>query len=131
MGDRAAAREAYDVSLRISQKLANDYPDDLEIRRNLSVSYERLGDAMQAEGDMDSALAAFNEALKIREDLQALDPGNVTRKRDSAIIYERVGDIYNLLGDPGSALMNHETGARHPGRTGGAGPRERGLGRAT
>ncbi|MEZ5798422.1 MAG: hypothetical protein R3D63_13640 [Paracoccaceae bacterium] len=43
MGD-GLRRDAWRRDAVINEKLV-DYPSDLEIRRNLSVAYERLGDA--------------------------------------------------------------------------------------
>ena len=40
----------------ISAALVNDHPNDLEARRDLLISTERIGDVLQATGDTANAL---------------------------------------------------------------------------
>jgi hypothetical protein len=66
------------------------------IRRNLSVSYERIGDMLVDEGDYPAALETYGKGLTIREELAALDPDNKPRQRDLAINFDRIGDVAAL-----------------------------------
>jgi predicted negative regulator of RcsB-dependent stress response len=55
-------------------RLAAQNQSNSEWQRNVSVSYERIGDVRRDEGDRNGALAAYEKALAIREHLAAKDP---------------------------------------------------------
>jgi hypothetical protein len=51
-GDLAGALKAYYESLAIADRLAKSGPGNAGWQRNLSVSYERVGDVQKAQGDL-------------------------------------------------------------------------------
>ncbi len=105
---RRLGKAAFTISLQVTAALAEEFPEDQEIRRDLSVSFERIGDTLVADGDYDGGLESYGKALEIREDLAAMDPENKLRLRDLSVTFERIGDINKLRGDADSALLAHQ-----------------------
>lgn len=89
----AEALKHYQRANQISAKLAALHPDDPELQRNLSVSYEYLGDVQQQLGDLALAEDAYLKGLLISERQIALTPKDPDLKRDVAFGYEKLGDI--------------------------------------
>ena len=78
----AATRDAYQKCLEIGQKLANDDPQNAQARRDLSVTYSKLGDVNYLFGDAAPALNAYQECLGIIQKLAHDDPQNADAQRD-------------------------------------------------
>ena len=57
-------------------------PGNAEWQRDLSIKHDRIGNVLQAQGDLPAALASYHAALAIAERLARADPvtpnGNVT-----------------------------------------------------
>jgi hypothetical protein len=53
-------------------------------QRDLSVSYELVGDALAAQGDLAEAVKFYRDAVAIRDRLAKLDPDNAVWQRDLA-----------------------------------------------
>jgi tetratricopeptide (TPR) repeat protein len=79
-------------------------PENAGWRRDLSVSYEKLGDVQQAMGDLDGALKSFSDDLAIAAALSASDPDNAQRRWDLSISYEKLGDVQQARNDLNGAL---------------------------
>lgn len=75
-GTLARAKEAAERALAVA--LSTDNP------RDLSVSHNKIGDVLVAQGDLAAALASYRAPLGIRERLAAADPGNAGWQRDLA-----------------------------------------------
>jgi tetratricopeptide (TPR) repeat protein len=102
--------------LKLFQKIHNHAselrkrnPDSAEYAKDLSVSYDRIGDIYKALGDTKSALTSYESSLKIREELRKRNPESVDYSRGLSVSYERIGDIYTDLGDTKSALTSFES----------------------
>jgi serine/threonine protein kinase len=89
----AEALRHYQKANEISAKLAATNPDDQELQRDLSVSYEYIGDVQQQLGDLAKAEDAYLKGLLISEKQIALNPKDPDLKRDVAFGYEKLGDI--------------------------------------
>jgi len=91
---------------------------------DLSVSHVKLGDVLEAQGDLGEMLGAYRAALAIRERLAATDPG---WQRDLAVSHERLGNVLEAQGDLGGALAAYraalaiaeQQAAADPGTTSG------------
>jgi hypothetical protein len=59
-------------------------------QRDLSVSYNRIGDVQRAQGDLPSALSSYKQGLEIAQKLAARDPANTDWQRDLSVSYERI-----------------------------------------
>ncbi|MGH3567853.1 MAG: TIR domain-containing protein, partial [Pseudonocardia sp.] len=77
---------------------AQSEPGRADYQRDLSISYERLGDLYQALGQGEQALQLYQQSLDIRERLAQSEPGRADYQRDLSISYERLGDLYQALG---------------------------------
>ena len=74
--------QEYDEARRLALRLTAVDPSNTEWQRDLSVSYERLGDVAAAQGKLDDAARAYRDGLAIRNTLAASDPGNTEWQRD-------------------------------------------------
>ena len=69
-------------SKNIRDKLAAADPGNAEWQRDLSISWNKLGDVRRAQGDLPGALQAFTDDKNIADKLAAADPGNADWQRD-------------------------------------------------
>ena len=87
-GDLAAAEAAADQARDILAKLAAADPGNAGWQRDLSVSWNKLGDVRHDQGDLAGALQAYTASQGIREKLAAADPGNAGWQRDLSVSWE-------------------------------------------
>jgi tetratricopeptide (TPR) repeat protein len=78
--------------------------------RDLSVSFEKVGDVQVAQGDLAGALKSYRDGLAIREHLATSAPGNAGWQRDLSVSFEKVGDIQVAQGDLAGALKSYRDG---------------------
>jgi hypothetical protein len=62
-------------------------PANAAWQRDLSVSFERLGDLATAQGNLPEAQRLFGEALRIRQRLAESDPESAAPQRDLAVAH--------------------------------------------
>ena len=72
----------YRAGLEIRQTLARRDPGNTRWHRNLSVSHDRIGDVLVAQGEREQALAAYRTGLGISQTLARRDPANTQWQRD-------------------------------------------------
>jgi tetratricopeptide (TPR) repeat protein len=70
---------------------------DAQARRDLSVSYNRLGEVAQASGQLDAAAQAFAQARALRETL-AVELGTPDARRDLALSHLAAGEVAHARG---------------------------------
>ncbi|MBH2042035.1 MAG: tetratricopeptide repeat protein [Comamonadaceae bacterium] len=87
------ARRDYDEARRLALHLTALDPGNTEWQRDLSVSFERLGDVAVAQGRLDEAGRTYGDGLAIRKKLTASDPGNTEWQRDLWVSYNKLGDV--------------------------------------
>ena len=85
--------KAYQDSLAIAEKLAAQDAGNAEWQRDLSVSFNKIGDVQRGAGDLEGALKAYQDSLAIREKLAAQDAGNAEWQRDLSVSFNRIGDV--------------------------------------
>ena len=61
-------------------------------QRDLSVSHDKIGDVLEAQGDGPGAVAAYRKSLAIAEALAARDASNTEWQRDLSVIHNKIGD---------------------------------------
>jgi eukaryotic-like serine/threonine-protein kinase len=76
-------------------------------QRDLSVSFNHVGDVQVARGDLTGALTSYRDTLAIRDRLAKSDPGNAGWQRDLSVSYEKVGDVQVAQGDLTGALTSY------------------------
>ena len=74
------------------ETLAHRDPGNAEWQRDLSVSHDRIGDVLVAEGDREGALQSYRAGLAIRETLARRDPGNAQWQRDLIVSCWKISD---------------------------------------
>lgn len=99
-GDYAQALAHYGRALQINEAL-----DDQ--RRNTAWIHQKLGMALELQGQSDAALQQYREAARIREDLLRAEPGHPYLLRELALAYTKAGDALYLRGDRSEALKDH------------------------
>jgi hypothetical protein len=123
-GDGPGAAAAYRQSLALTEALAARDPANTEWQRDVSVSYERVGDALVAQGDGPGALAAYRQSLALTEALAARDPANTEWQRHLSASYDRIGNVVAQSDGPGalaayrqSLAIREALAARDPANT--------------
>ncbi|MFM8937263.1 MAG: tetratricopeptide repeat protein, partial [Vulcanococcus sp.] len=94
--DRALERSQQ--LLARNQRLATAEPDRADLQRDLSVSYNRMGDLYRALGQGEPARQAYLNSLQIRERLATAEPDRADLQRDLSVSYNKMGDLYQALG---------------------------------
>jgi hypothetical protein len=103
--DQAMAR--YKEGHAIMERLARAEPGRADYQRDLSVSYERMGELYRALGQGEAAQAAFQKALEIRERLARAEPGRADYQWDLFVSLWRAADIAE---DGGAAHLERALG---------------------
>ncbi|MEI7727129.1 MAG: DUF4062 domain-containing protein, partial [Bacteroidota bacterium] len=86
------------------EELRHRAPDSADYARDLSVSFEKLGDLYLKLGDPPKALDKYQASLAIAEELRHRAPDSADYARDLSVSFEKLGDLYLKLGDPPKAL---------------------------
>jgi tetratricopeptide (TPR) repeat protein len=93
-GDLKAALKSYSDSLAIAKRVARSDPGNPNWQREVSVSYNKVGEVQVAQGDLKAAVKSYTEALTLRERLAKSNPGNADWQRDLWFSYAIVADAY-------------------------------------
>jgi hypothetical protein len=67
------------------------------------VSYNKVGEVQQAQGDLTAALQSYSDSRAIRERLAKADPGNAGWQRDLSVSYAKLADAYRKSDHPAKA----------------------------
>ncbi len=86
------------VTSHAEQRVAQE-PNRADYLRDLSVSYERMGDLERALGNGEAARRFFEKALEIAERLAAQEPNRADYLRDLSVSYNKMGDLERALGN--------------------------------
>jgi tetratricopeptide (TPR) repeat protein len=81
-----------------------------QLKREMSVSYNQLGAALQVRGDLPGARDAFQKGLALMLALVEADPTDLQLKQDLSISYERLGGAAQEGGDLEAARAAFEKG---------------------
>jgi hypothetical protein len=87
-GNLPEALKSYQAGLAIADRLAKSDPGNAGWRRDLSVSYDRVGDVLVKQGNLAEALKSYRAGLEIRERLAASDAANTDWQRDLTVSYD-------------------------------------------
>ncbi|MBV9491714.1 MAG: tetratricopeptide repeat protein, partial [Verrucomicrobia bacterium] len=96
-GDLAGALQNYRQALAIREKLARQDPANAGWQRDLSVSYNKVGDVLRDQGDLAGALQNCRQALAIAEKLARQGPSNAQWQGDLAFASWRVGTLWGQV----------------------------------
>ena len=78
---------------RFAQRLVAAEPDRADYQRDLSVSYEQLGDLLQALGQGDAARQYYQQALEIAQRLVAAEPDRADYQWDLVVSLLRMAAV--------------------------------------
>jgi tetratricopeptide (TPR) repeat protein/predicted Ser/Thr protein kinase len=107
LGDRAGAMESYLKALRIREALVAAVPGDVKNRRDLAVSYQKIGNQLLETSEANRGLDYLRKSLAIYSDLTAEQPTNPESRRELADVYNDVGSALEDWMDLSGALENH------------------------
>jgi hypothetical protein len=93
------AEKSFRDGLAIRDRLAKSDPGNAGWQRDLSVSYNKIGDVLVAQGNLPEALTSYQDSSAIFDRLAKSDPGNAGWQRDLSVSYNRVGDVLVAQGD--------------------------------
>ena len=103
MLDYPAAETAANAALEIAEKFAEKFPDDQQMQRDLSASYNKLGDIAKARNDYKAAEGYYAKALEIGERLAEKYPDDPKMQRDLSVSYDNLGGIVKARNDYNAA----------------------------
>jgi tetratricopeptide (TPR) repeat protein len=83
-------------------------PDRADLQRDLSISYNNLGDLHARAGNGKLALDYFEKALAIAQALAQREPDRADLQRDLSVSYNQLGDLHAALGNGKLALDHFE-----------------------
>ena len=111
-GDLDGALHSYRDSLQIRQRLAQADPSSAEasaqVQRDLSISFNKVGDILKEQGDLDGALRSYRDDLQIAQRLAQADPSSAQAQRDLSVSFDNVGNILKEQGDLDGALRSYK-----------------------
>jgi tetratricopeptide (TPR) repeat protein len=102
--------KSYRDGLATRERLAQSDPGNAGWQRDLSISYERIGDVQVAQGNLADALRSFRDGLAIIERLAQSDTGNADWQRDLSVSYVKIGDVQVAQGNLVDALKSFRDG---------------------
>ena len=92
------AFEQYQVGMKAQERLVDQEPERADYLRDLSVSYNKMGDLQSALGQGEAAGEYYKKALEIAQRLVDQEPERADYLRDLSVSYERMGDLQSALG---------------------------------
>ena len=72
------------------------------------MSYDKIGNIEQAQGNLAAALTSFQAGMVIAQKLTAADPGNSQWQQDLSVSHIRIGDIEKAQGNLAAALTSFQ-----------------------
>jgi tetratricopeptide (TPR) repeat protein len=108
----AGAAERYNQALLLSETRAREHPNRDDYQRDLSVSYDRMGNLLRALGQDEQAKTFYEKSLRIRERLAADEPNRADYQRDLSVSYNKLGDLLRALGQGEQAKTFYEKSLR-------------------
>jgi tetratricopeptide (TPR) repeat protein len=99
LGAADKALKAYQDGLDLSQALAQAGPNDAQAKRDLSISYERVGDVQLRLGATDKALKAYQDGLELHHVLVQAHPDDIPAQRDLSVSYSKMAQAHERAHD--------------------------------
>jgi tetratricopeptide (TPR) repeat protein len=93
-GEGTKALEYYRKALEIAEELRRRNPQSADYARDLSVSYDRMGDLYRGLGEGPKALEYYRKALELREELRRRNPQSADYTRDLAFSHGKLGEFF-------------------------------------
>ncbi len=107
-GNLDKALKFFEDNLKLTKELHETFPDNMDYKNGLAVSYGKLGEAHTSLGNLDKALKFFEDFLKLTKKLNETFPNNVVFKNGLATSYGKLGSTHTSLGNLDEALKLFE-----------------------
>jgi tetratricopeptide (TPR) repeat protein len=104
LGRTSSASLQYEKALDAFQALDKATPNDLQIRRYLGLTLERIGTMHQEAKRWPDAEKAYRESFSIRQALAEREPLHRDIQRDLGIAHEKLGNVLMALSGPTVAV---------------------------
>ena len=114
LGATRKAFERYQEAMTILKSRVEAEPDRADYQRDLSVSYNKLGDLLRALGQGEQARQSYQQALEIRQRLAEAEPDRADYQRDLSVSYNKLGDLHRALGQGEAARQYYQQPWRLP-----------------
>ena len=108
LGNLPQALTFFEERNRLGQELYAAYPQNVEFKNSLALSYQYLGITHRDLGDLQQALIFFEQCNELEKELYAAYPQNVEFKYVLQVSYEKLGVIHSALGKIEVALNFYE-----------------------
>ncbi|MCM3874296.1 MAG: protein kinase, partial [Pyrinomonadaceae bacterium] len=96
--DLDGSLEAYRQALALNQRLAEELPDDFEIRFELAMGYSNVGHLLAvSKGDDKGSLENLQKAEVLLEELVSHDANNTKFQQELSDVYDRKADVLSVL----------------------------------
>jgi serine/threonine protein kinase/predicted negative regulator of RcsB-dependent stress response len=105
LNHRLEAKQGLMKALKIQKEITESDPAHTQVRQDMIVTYNEIGDLLLEEGDLSGAQANYHDALKIAE-LMLTKASNSYSMRDLADCYERFGNYYATLANENQKIEN-------------------------
>ena len=102
------AVEAYRSGLKIDERLVQKDPNNRQWQHDLSVSYNKIGRALEKQNRLPEALENYQKGLAIRKRLAEEGRKDDERRRDLAFNYGKIAEVNIALNDFPAALAAAE-----------------------
>ena len=109
LNDNQAGRDHYNRSLKFREEIVGEYPDHNQARRDLLLSYKKIGtlDLLQLI-DPAAARVCYEKALAEFERRLQAEPHNVVAKEDLAMTHYYVATAALRMGDREAATQHYK-----------------------
>jgi tetratricopeptide (TPR) repeat protein len=113
-GNLSEALSSYRQSQAISERLAKAYKGYSEWQRyarsvsSMSISQEKIGDILRAQGNLTEALSSYRQSRGIFEFLAEADPANAGWQHHLSVSLYRIGDVLRDQGNLAEALSSYK-----------------------
>jgi tetratricopeptide (TPR) repeat protein len=104
--------EAFEASRKSAQRRLDDDPKDAQKQRDLSISYESIGDVYVTLGRTDEALKQHEDSLKICLTLASDDPKDAQKQHDLMVSHYKLGVTHKAKKDYDQAITELKTGVK-------------------
>ena len=108
LGDTAGAKTSYLRARELATSVVAVLPADLEGRRAIAASHEKVGALLEVGGELRAALAEYERARALDEALSADHPADQALESKVARDDLAIGQVLLQLGEPGAAAARLE-----------------------
>jgi tetratricopeptide (TPR) repeat protein len=106
-GDLAAALADFEDAAKIMERLVALHSENIPWKRDLSLSEDKIGDVLFAQGNLPDAKEYFRTALTLRKSIAAADPTSREWQRNVSVSHNKIGDTYMAQGNLKAALESY------------------------